>query len=57
MAVISKKEAKEYSIIVFIFLFFTICLIVAPNIAHGAIERGQITNAVKAIIKIATPRL
>ena len=51
-AVVNKRKAKEYLIIVFIFLFFTICLFAAPNIAQGAIERWQITKVAEALIKI-----
>ena len=52
MAVIKSKNAKKYSIITFILLFFTKFLIADPNAAHGDIDIGQITKATIAIKKI-----
>ena len=52
MAVIKSKNAKKYSIITFILLFFTKFLIADPNAAHGDIDIGQIIKATIAIKKI-----
>ena len=56
MAVTKSKNAKKYSIIAFILLFFTKFLIPAPNIAQGDIDKGQIINAILAIKKIDSTR-
>ena len=52
MAVIKSKNAKKYSIITFILLFFTKFLIPDPNAAQGEIEIGQIISATEAIYNI-----
>ena len=52
MAVIKSKNAKKYSIITFILLFFTKFLIVDPKAAHGDIDIGQIIKAISAIKKL-----
>ena len=52
MAVIKRKNAKKYSIITFILLFFTKFLIADPKAAHGEIDIGQIIKAITAIKKI-----
>ena len=52
MAVTKSKNAKKYSIIAFILLFFTKFLIAEPKAAQGEIERGHITRATIAMKKI-----
>ena len=52
MAVTKSKNAKKYSIIALNLLFLTKFLIAAPNAAHGAIDKGHIINATRAIKKI-----
>ena len=52
MAVIKSKNAKKYSIITFILLFFTKFLIADPKAAHGEIDIGQIIKAITAIKNI-----
>ena len=53
MAVIKSKNAKKYSINAFNLLFLTKFLIDEPKAAQGDIAKGQITNAVVEIKKIA----
>ena len=56
MAVIKSKNAKKYSIITFILLFFTKFLIADPKAAHGDIDIGQIIKAISAMKKIEKNR-
>ena len=50
MAVTKSKNAKKYSIIAFILLFFTKFLIADPKAAQGDIDKGHIINAIVALV-------
>ena len=57
MAVTKSKNAKKYSIIAFILLFFTKFLIADPKAAQGDIDKGHIINAIVAIKNIEIIKL